>query len=81
MTADLPPAHTIELLNLVLTEDEVRSWVVRWRAAGNGTRKAMETEAALNGAALARSDPERFAEGERLRQMFEREGLEGDRES
>lgn len=78
MSADTPPAHTIEALNLVLNEDEVRSWVLRWQAAGNGTRKNMETEAALKGPALARKDPERFAERQRFRELFEREGLEGD---
>jgi hypothetical protein len=78
VTPDTPPAHTIEALNLVLTEDEVRSWVLRWRAAGNGSRKNMETEAALRGAASARKDPERLAERQQLREMFEREGLEGD---
>lgn len=78
MTADTPPAHTIEALNLVLTEDEVRSWVHRWQAAGNATRTSMETEAALRGPAMARMDPERFAERQQLRELFEREGLEGD---
>lgn len=79
MAAEMPPAHTIEALTLVLTEEEVRSWVLRWQVAGNGTRKSMETEAALNGAALARRDPERFAERQRLKALFEREGLEGGR--
>lgn len=79
MAADVPPAHTIEALTLVLPEDEVRSWVLRWQAAGNGTRKSMETEVALKGAALARKDPERFAERRRLKALFEREGLDDDR--
>lgn len=76
MAADSPPAHTIDALNLVLTEDEVRSWVRRWQAASNGVRKTMETEAALRGSAIARKDPERVAERQRLRALFEREGLE-----
>lgn len=76
MTADSPPAHTIEALNLVLTEDEVRRWVLRWQAASNSVRKTMETEAALKGSALARNDPERFAERQRFKTLLEREGLE-----
>jgi hypothetical protein len=79
MAPDAPPAHTIAALNLVLTEDEVRRWVLRWQAAGNGTRKTMETEAALTRPAPADRDPERLAETQRLRELFEREGLEGDR--
>ena len=77
MPVDTPPAHTIEVLNLVLTEDEVRSWVARWQAASSSTRRTMETEAALKGHALAGADPERTAERQRLKALFEREGLEG----